>query len=449
MGEWMVEVRRLWRLLGSVAVLAVLATAVLAGLTRPSFDSARTAERYPAAYAAPAAEPATYAEPEAGALLAPYDARRAVASRGDLAFTWSVQGAALTATDVPSVALAAYQRAADVINRADPSCRLDWETLAAIGKVASDHGRVGGSVLNDRAVVHPKVLGPRLTGKNGTARVADTDGGLVDGEQRVDRAVGPMLLLPSTWSVVRVDGDSDGRRNPQDLDDASLGVAVFLCAGPGDLSKDERLRAAVKRYHSGHEWLRAVLRVRHDYWVDARKPVDTTVMAREQLPVTGPGSDPTAGVTLVPDESYEGGTTFDAAPPVPSPSVKPTPTATPQPTPSPTPSATPTPTASASPTAEPSGEPSTKPTADPTCEPTATATPTASDEPTPTDEPTATASPTAEPTPGDCPGGPPKAERSGKGDPVATTAASGAAVVVLPAAGWVWWRRRRRDEAAG
>jgi membrane-bound lytic murein transglycosylase B len=445
MGERMAEVRRLWRLLGPVAVLAVLATAVLAGLTRPTLDAARTAERYPASYAAPAVEPPTYAEPAAGALLAPYDARRTVASRGDLAYTWSVQNAALTTTDIPSAALAAYQRAADVIDRADPSCRLDWETLAAIGKVASDHGRVGGSVLNANAVVHPKVLGPKLTGRNGTARVEDTDGGLVDGEERVDRAVGPMLLLPSTWSVVRVDGDSDGRRNPQDLDDAALGVAVFLCAGPGDLGKDERLRAAVQRYHSGHEWLRAVLRVRHDYWVAARQPADTTVMAREQLPATDPGAEATAGVTLAPDETYDGGTTFDAAPPAPSPSVKPSPSATPKPTPS----ATPTPSTSASPTAEPSGNPSGEPsatptpTADPSCEPTATATPTASDEPTPTDEPTATASPTDEPTPGGCPDGPAQPAHAAGDGPAATSAASGAAVVVLPVAGLVWWRRRR------
>ena len=38
-------------------------------------------------------------------------------------------------------ALGAYQRAEIVINAADSSCNLEWELLAAWGKLASDHGR--------------------------------------------------------------------------------------------------------------------------------------------------------------------------------------------------------------------------------------------------------------------------------------------------------------------
>ena len=49
---------------------------------------------------------------------------------------------------IPSAALSAYQRAETVINAADRTCRLTWQLIAAIGRVESDHGRFGGSVLS-------------------------------------------------------------------------------------------------------------------------------------------------------------------------------------------------------------------------------------------------------------------------------------------------------------
>ena len=139
-----------------------------------------------------------------------------------------------------SAALAAYQRAAVVIDTADHSCRLDWTLLAGIGQVESDHGQVGGSQLDSHGVAHPSIIGPRLDGRHGTSVVRDTDAGRLDGDRRFDRAVGPMQFLPSTWAVVAVDGDDDGKRNVEDIDDAALGSAVYLCAGNGDLSTHGR-----------------------------------------------------------------------------------------------------------------------------------------------------------------------------------------------------------------
>ncbi len=49
------------------------------------------------------------------------------------------------ANGIPTAALAAYQRAETVINAADTTCHLPWQLAAAIGRVESDHGRVGGS----------------------------------------------------------------------------------------------------------------------------------------------------------------------------------------------------------------------------------------------------------------------------------------------------------------
>ena len=82
---------------------------------------------------------------------------------------------------------------------------------------------------------------PASTASRSTARTTpsgslDTDAGQYDNDTRFDRAVGPMQFIPSTWSVVGVDGDSDGTRNPQDIDDAALATAVYLCSGDDDLS---------------------------------------------------------------------------------------------------------------------------------------------------------------------------------------------------------------------
>ena len=51
--------------------------------------------------------------------------------------------------DLPSAAMRAYKNAASNIDAADPGCHLGWTLLAGIGRVESDHGRYGGSVLGN------------------------------------------------------------------------------------------------------------------------------------------------------------------------------------------------------------------------------------------------------------------------------------------------------------
>ena len=123
---------------------------------------------------------------------------------------------------IPSAALAAYQRAETVINAADTSCHLPWQLVAAIGRVESDHGRVHGSHLTSEGLARPAIYGLPLDGTQGTARIGDTDAGLLDHDTEFDRAVGPMQFIPSTWAVVGVDADGDSQRDPQDIDDAAL-----------------------------------------------------------------------------------------------------------------------------------------------------------------------------------------------------------------------------------
>ena len=166
---------------------------------------------------------------------------------------------------IPSAALAAYQRAEAVINAADTSCELPWQLIAAIGRVESDHGRFGGNVLDDDGVAQPGIYGIALDGRNNTQRITDTDAGQYDSDAKYDRAVGPMQFIPSTWSVVGVDGDNDGKRNPQDIDDAALATAVYLCSGDDDLSAEQGQRASVYRYNHSNDYVDLVLSIMQAY----------------------------------------------------------------------------------------------------------------------------------------------------------------------------------------
>jgi membrane-bound lytic murein transglycosylase B len=173
--------------------------------------------------------------------------------------------AGASANDIPSAALSAYQRAAQVIDSADQGCNVDWTLIAAIGRVESDHGRYGGNALDSNGVSRPGIYGIPLDGSNGTAKITDSDAGQYDNDSQLDRAVGPMQFIPSTWSVVGVDGDGDGKRNPQDIDDAALATAVYLCSGSEDLSTTKGQEAAVYRYNHSQEYVDLVLSIMRAY----------------------------------------------------------------------------------------------------------------------------------------------------------------------------------------
>ena len=174
---------------------------------------------------------------------------------------------------IPSAALSAYQRSAQVIDQADKSCNIEWPLIAAIGRVESNHGRYGGNVLTSDGVSKPGIYGIRLDGSNGTQKIADTDAGQYDHDKTYDRAVGPMQFIPSTWSVVGVDGDGDGKRNPQDIDDAALATAVYLCSGDEDLSKRAGQESAVYRYNHSQDYVNLVLSIANAYAQGDYSPV--------------------------------------------------------------------------------------------------------------------------------------------------------------------------------
>jgi uncharacterized membrane protein YgcG len=166
---------------------------------------------------------------------------------------------------IPSAALAAYQRAETVINAADASCHLTWQLVAAIGRVESDHGRYAGNALDSDGLAKPGIYGPALNGKAKTSLIRDTDAGQYDKDKTFDRAVGPLQFIPSTWSVVGVDADNDGVRNPQDIDDAALATAVYLCSGTDNLSTLPGQRASVFRYNHSQAYVDLVLSIMDAY----------------------------------------------------------------------------------------------------------------------------------------------------------------------------------------
>ncbi len=173
--------------------------------------------------------------------------------------------ASASTNGIPAAALAAYQRAEQVINSADTSCNLRWQLVAAIGRVESDHGRYGGNVLGEDGKSRPGIYGIPLDGSAGTTRISDSDGGQFDDDEVFDRAVGPMQFIPQTWSIVGVDGDGDGARDPQDIDDAALATAVYLCSGDEDLSSYGGQKAAVYRYNHSQEYVDLVISIMNAY----------------------------------------------------------------------------------------------------------------------------------------------------------------------------------------
>jgi membrane-bound lytic murein transglycosylase B len=198
--------------------------------------------------------------------------------------------AAASEKGIPAAALAAYQRAEQVINAADKSCNLTWQLVAAIGRVESDHGRYGGSVLGDDGKSRPGIYGIPLDGSNGTTKIADTDSGQFDDDAIFDRAVGPMQFIPGTWRIVGVDADGDGTRDPQDIDDAALATAVYLCSGDEDLSTRAGQQASVYRYNHSQEYVDLVLSIMSAYLRGDYSPVPNGIAAPTVfVPSTGDG----------------------------------------------------------------------------------------------------------------------------------------------------------------
>ena len=166
--------------------------------------------------------------------------------------------AGLTASGIPLRTLQAYLAAAATTARTTPGCHLHWSLLAGIGRVETNHGRFGNARIAVDGRVSPPIYGPRLS-------IHDTDGGRLDALADSDRAVGPMQFLPGTWAMVGADSDGDGTADPQDVDDAALSAARYLCLGKGDLGTASGRWNAVFRYNRSSSYVSLVLALADSY----------------------------------------------------------------------------------------------------------------------------------------------------------------------------------------
>jgi hypothetical protein len=163
-------------------------------------------------------------------------------------------------TDIPRLFLDAYRQAAATLARRAPNCRVSWTAIAAIGKIESNHGRYRGAQFTLNGDVYPRILGIPLDGTR-SALIVDTDGGVLDTDLQFDRAVGPMQFIPSTWARINEDGNHDGVSDPNNIYDAALGTAAYLCRAvpTGALDTEEGLRPAVFSYNHSDAYVDAVL----------------------------------------------------------------------------------------------------------------------------------------------------------------------------------------------
>jgi hypothetical protein len=167
--------------------------------------------------------------------------------------------------NIPPVSMQAYGYAELITARTTPGCKLTWTTLAGIAKIESDHGRNGGSLVQEDGKSVPAIVGPPLDGQSDRQAIKDTDGGAIDTDKTWDRAVGPMQFLPSTWKQFAVDADADGVKDVNDIDDASLTAATYLCANGRDLSTVEGWNAAIHAYNIPDAYRTSVFNATNDY----------------------------------------------------------------------------------------------------------------------------------------------------------------------------------------
>ncbi|MEY2422904.1 MAG: hypothetical protein QOI95_2971 [Acidimicrobiaceae bacterium] len=174
----------------------------------------------------------------------------------------NLERARITATvvgeDFALVALDAYWKAALAMVTDDPDCGIPWWALAGITRSESRHGTYGGARLLANGDVDRVILGIPLDGTNNTAVIEDTDGGAYDGDPVYDHAVGPMQFIPSTWRRWARDGNGDRVTSPNNIYDAALGAAHYLCAS-GPMQTDDEMRRGFLSYNHSDSYATTVL----------------------------------------------------------------------------------------------------------------------------------------------------------------------------------------------
>jgi membrane-bound lytic murein transglycosylase B len=154
---------------------------------------------------------------------------------------------------IPVGALEAYAYAAKVAEVENPKCHLAWTTLAGIGMVESHHGTYRGAKIAPNGDVIPHIRGVRLDGTNGNLRIVDDDG-----SDEFARAMGPMQFIPETWRLYGVDAHNNGISSPDNIDDAALSAAGYLCYRGKNLATPRGWMSALRAYNDSSLYVQTV-----------------------------------------------------------------------------------------------------------------------------------------------------------------------------------------------
>jgi len=238
--------------LGALVLAVILVSALATWLTQLA-----SSNHVPTRVSAPAVAP-----PGPGAAAPPINPALPARQQPDLV-TWATVVSSTVA--IPAKAVQAYGYAAAREAVRDPSCGIGWSTLAGIGAVESRHGSYGGARLDDMGRALPSIVGLPLDGAPGVQAIPDTDKGALDGDPRFDHAVGPMQFIPQTWRKWGVDADGDGVADPNDLNDAALTAARYLCADEPNMTTAKGWRAALFSYNQSQAYANEVLQYAANY----------------------------------------------------------------------------------------------------------------------------------------------------------------------------------------
>jgi hypothetical protein len=224
--------------------------------------------------------------------------------------------------DIPKTVLAAYQRAASDVATSDPGCHLPVALLAGIGEVES--GQADGGAVDGAGTTLEPILGPVLDGQDGYAAIPNTYGTQWDQGGAWARAVGPMQFIPSTWAAWGAGG------NPNNVNDAALAAARYLCSGGQDLATPAGLRSAIESYNDSYQYLATVLQWMSVYSGRIIPVPDSPFMTMAAGTANSPaGTSPGATVHRL------GKTTAGSGKAAPEPAPKPATSGGPAPAPSP------------------------------------------------------------------------------------------------------------------
>jgi membrane-bound lytic murein transglycosylase B len=201
------------------------------------------------------------------------------------------------ALDIPEIALAAYRNAEQKMAVEAPGCGVSWNLLAGIGRIESGHA--GGGAVDARGTAVVPIYGPALDGTlPGNEVIIQSS---VGNRVTYARAMGPMQFLPGTWARYASDGKGDEVADPQNLFDATLAAARYLCTGGLDLGDPAQVMAAILRYNNSKPYAQNVLG-----WAAAYA---TGVVPVDLPPITGPppplGDPPDGWIDVHDNESLD------------------------------------------------------------------------------------------------------------------------------------------------